>query len=352
MASRTVDLSSTSSISAVHPEVFRTHILSRLDGPTLASAAATSSYFHTLCSDQTLWRQISTATWPSINDPRVLRLITSFPSGFISFFSDSYPLPDPNPPSIPGPTPPEKFISAVDLYYRGHLIYSKVQETAIETGSGSESELASGRFMDSPFRVDLLDPKETVPTKLRYPGGNYESWVRDMEENTTLNWVIIDPTRKRSANVSSRRAVSAQRNWVTGNLELRFAAAAAETAGVTEVVAVGAGDSWKEVDEEVGGEVHVRDVRLQVEDMEGKCMNGKDSLVILQGLLQGKRLGIGEEEEDDEGGRVMKTRYEEYVEAKKRWRERKERRERAKDYGFMVFGCALFLLLWSLILFR
>ncbi|XP_010557431.1 PREDICTED: F-box protein At2g27310 [Tarenaya hassleriana] len=344
MGSRTVDLSSNGSISAVHSDVIGTHILTRLDGPTLASAAATSSYLQTICSDQTLWRQISAATWPSINDPRVLRLISSFPSGFRSFFSDSYPLPDPNPPPVK-PDPASEFISAVDLYYRGDLIYSKVQETKIESGS----QPGSGWFKNSPFQVDLLDPKETIPTGIRYPGGDYESWVRDMEENTTLNWVLIDPIRKRAANISSRRAVSARRNWVTGDLEIRFAAVAvADKAEVTAVVAVGAAEVWKEVDEEVGGEVHVRDVRLQVEDMEGRCTNGRDSLVILQGMLQGKRFGTGEED----GGRVMKTRYEEYVEVKRQWRENKERRERAKDLCFIVFGFALFLLLWCLILFR
>lgn len=96
----------------------------------------------------------------------------------------------------------------------------------------------------------------------------------------------------------------------------------------------------------MGGEIHVRDVRLQVEDIEGKCMKGRDSLVILQGLLDGKRSCKDDEE------RRAKERYEEYVRMKIQWRENKERREKAQDTICMIFGFSMFVLLWSFILLR
>ncbi|KAG2331884.1 hypothetical protein Bca4012_018546 [Brassica carinata] len=334
------------SISTLHPDIIQTQILTRLDGPTLASTATTSSYLQTLCNEQKLWREISTTTWPSINDSRVVQAISSFPSGYRSFFADSYPFTEYTWLSEKQDPPTTGLISSVDLYYRGELIYSKVQEMETENGK-------AGWFLSAPFRVDLLDEKESVQTRIRYPGGDYEAWVRNMEESMELNWIVIDPIKKRAANISSRKAVSAKRNWLTGDLEIRFSTVVAETAGnkkaaeVSVVVSCGSAETWKEVDEEVGGEVHVRDVRLQVEDIEGKCLKGRDSLVILQGMLEGKRCC-----KDGGGQRRGKGRYEEYVEMKTHLREKKERREKAQDTICMIFGFSLFVLLWSFILLR
>ncbi|CAH2060935.1 unnamed protein product [Thlaspi arvense] len=335
------------SISTLHPDIIQTQILTRLDGPTLASTASTSSYLQTLCTEQKLWQEISTATWPSINDPRVVQAISSFPSGHRSFFADSYPFTEHTWQQSENHDPPTTgLISAVDLYYRGELIYSKVQEMETENGK-------SGWFLSTPFRVDMLDPKESVKTRIQYPGGDYEVWVRDMEESMKLNWIVIDPIKKRAANISSRNSVSATRNWLTGDLEIRFSTVVPATAvgknaaEVAAVVSCGSAETWKEVDEEVGGEVHVRDVRLQVEDIEGKCLKGRDSLVVLQGLLGGKRCCKDGEEE-----RRGKGRYVEYVEMKTQWREKKEKREKAQDTICMIFGFSLFVLLWSFILLR
>lgn len=326
------------SISTLHPDIIQTQILTRLDGPTLASTATTSSYLQTLCSQQKLWRDISIATWPSINDPRVIQAISSFPSGYRSFFADSYPFTEHTWQS-PKHDPPTGLISAVDLYYKGELIFSKVQEMDTKKGK-------SGWFLSSPFRVDMLDPKESISTRIQYPGGDYDAWVRDMEESMKLNWIVIDPIKKRAANISSRKAVTARRNWLTGDLEIWFSTVVAVATEVAVVVSCSSAEAWKEVDEEVGGEVHVRDVRLQVEDIEGKCLKGGDSLVILQGLLEGKRCCKDGEE------RRVKGRYEEYVGVKKQWKEKKERREKAQDTICMIFGFSLFVLLWSFILLR
>ncbi|CAN8247074.1 unnamed protein product [Cochlearia groenlandica] len=342
-----VDLNNVDSISTIHPDIIQTRILTRLDGPTLASTASTSSYLRTLCTEQKLWREICSATWPSINDPRVIKAISTFPSGYYSFFGDSYPFTEHTWRTEKHDPPTTGLISAVDLYYRGELIYSKVQDMEKESGK------SAGWFLSSPFRVDLIDPKESVKTRIRYPGGDYEVWAKEMEQSVTLNWIVIDPIKKRAANISSRKAVLARRNWLTGDLEIKFSTVTAEagdkTAEVSTVVSCGSGEAWKEVDEEVGGEVHVKDVRLQVEDIEGKCMNGKDSLVILQGLLGGKR-SVKEEEDDD--GDERRGRYEEYVGMKTVWREKKERCERAHDTICMLFGFSLFVLLWSFLLLR
>ncbi|KAL0897517.1 hypothetical protein Bca101_081478 [Brassica carinata] len=335
------DHSNGDSFSTLHPDIIQTQILTRLDGPTLTSTASTSSYLRTLCSEQKLWQELSIATWPSTNDPRVVKAISSFPSGYRSFFADSYPFTEYTWQLEKHGPPTRELISAVDLYYRGELIYSKVQEMETESGK-------AGWFLSAPFLVDMLDPRESVKTRIRYPGGDYEAWVREMEESMRLNWILIDPVKKRAANISSRDAVSAKRNWLTGDLEIRFSTVVAmgkRAAEVAMVVSCGSAETWKEVDEEVGGEVHVREVRLQVEDVEGKCLKGRESVVILQGLLEGKR-------SRKDGEKRGKGRYEEYVEMKTQWRKEKERREKAQDTIFMIFGFSLFVLLWSFILLR
>ncbi|KFK33911.1 hypothetical protein AALP_AA5G076600 [Arabis alpina] len=313
---KSVDIITSESISTLHPDIIKTQILTRLDGPTLASTASTSSYLQTLCSEQKLWQEISTKKWPCINDSRVVQAISSFPSGYRSFFADSYSYAEQTWQSEKHYPPTNGLISAIDLYYKGELILSKVQEIG-----------NSGWFLSSaPFLVDMLDPKESVKTGIRYPGGDYEVWVRDMEESMVLNWIVIDPVKRRAANISSRKAVSARRNWLTGDLEIKFSTVVEKKAAeVAAVVSCGSAEAWKEVDEEVGGEVHVRDVRLEVEDIEGKSLKGRDSLVILHGLLDGKRCC---KDGDDRRG---KRRYEEFVGAKRLWREKKERGEKAQD---------------------
>ncbi|GAY68496.1 hypothetical protein CUMW_264580 [Citrus unshiu] len=78
-------------ITTLLPDIIETHILTRLDGQTLAAAACTSSRLHSLCAQEKLWQHICSATWPSCNDPRVRTLVSSYPGGgHRSFFSHSF----------------------------------------------------------------------------------------------------------------------------------------------------------------------------------------------------------------------------------------------------------------------
>ena len=109
-------------ISDVHQDVIKTHILTRLDGATLASASCASSHLHALSIEEQLWWEICSSTWPSIDDPRVRHVISSFPGGYRSFFSDSFLL-------LHHRSPPKQhhhnrlflaeIISAVDVHYKG-----------------------------------------------------------------------------------------------------------------------------------------------------------------------------------------------------------------------------------------
>ncbi|XP_062112681.1 probable F-box protein At2g36090 [Humulus lupulus] len=341
----TVDHDGAASISTLHSDIIQTHILTRLDGPTLASAGCASAQLNSLSREQSLWANICQSTWPSTSSPSVRQAISDFHGAHRSFFADSFPLittsnssPSNSRADDLHRTP--ELISAVDFHYRGELIFSKVVVT----------ETLSGWFRCSPFRVDLLHPKDVVPTRIPYPNEdkNDDSACSNLAEELTLSWIVIDPTGRRAINLSSHKPVSVQRHWLSGEVQVRFASVLAgggDRGSSTESVTCGAvvtcGVSQ-------GGEMlQVREVCLIVEDMDGMHMKGKESLVILRKALEGKR--VNSERREMEG----KKRYEEYLERKKKRIERKARTEGTLDIlSASLFGVsAVFILFW-IIMFR
>ncbi|XWS59445.1 hypothetical protein CRYUN_Cryun08bG0122400 [Craigia yunnanensis] len=322
----TIDQNTAAAISTVHPDIIETHILTRLDGPTLASASCASSHLRTLASQQNLWTNICHSTWPSTTSPRLLHVISNFPNGSRSFFSDTFPLgtePASFGNSSENPDLPSELISAVDIYYKKELIFSKVVET----------ETVTAWFNCSPFRVDLLDAKEAVSTRI--PHSDTEDTCRDLEEDMELSWIVIDPIRKRAINLSSQRPLTVHRHWLSGEVHVKFAAVlpCGESGAATELVQCGVmvtcGGSAR-------GELHVREVSLQVEDMDGMYLNGKDSLVILKRGLEGKRRrGKNREEE-------RKKEFAEFFERKRERKEKKMRREGTLDMICVAFGVLAF----------
>ncbi|KAJ1395528.1 F-box-like domain superfamily [Sesbania bispinosa] len=256
-----VPSSSDSSITTVHPDIIQSHILTRLDGPTLASAASTASHLRRLCTEHHLWRKISTATWPSLNDPLTASLIATFPASHRSIFSDSFPSlhysSSPHHLTSSSP-PPEEIISAVDLYYKGKPVFSKVLRT----------ETHKGWFLTSPLWVDLLEPNELVPTPVKFAqnGNDGEEWLKHLEENLSLSWIIIDPTRKRAANVSSRFPVTVRRHWLTGEIQAVYAVVMGD--GTVDREGHVLWEGWGR-DAREGGESHFGGCRGKARDWEG-----------------------------------------------------------------------------------
>ncbi|KAL3755604.1 hypothetical protein ACJRO7_002628 [Eucalyptus globulus] len=324
--------SAAATIADIHEDVLRAHVLTRLDGPTLASAACASSQLRSLSSQRDLWANICRATWPSTASPLVSQVISTFPDGPRSFFSDSYSLPTAAAPAAPGPRPPSRLISAVDIRYRGDLIFSRAVETDAD----------SGWFQCSPFRIDVLDPKDAVRTAIRFRDA--EQARRDLGDGLRLSWVLIDPAGRRAMDLSSQAPVSVQRHWLTGELHARFATVveAAEEAVQCGVVVTCGG--WEEGG---GGGMQVREVSLQVEDGDGMFLSGRDSLGVLQRAFGGGRRGRREKEE-----RERRRRYEEFERRKRERKERKLRAEGTLDFLFVGFGVLAFSLFWLLLLCR
>lgn len=314
------------SISTVHSDVMRTRILTLLDGPTLTSAACASSHLRHLCTEDNLWKNICIAEWPSLDDALVRDVISTFPDGHRSIFSDSFPSLHYTIPSKKKHQnrsfPSGELISAVDMYYQDKRIFSRVHRTDDQ----------SNWFLCSPLWIDLLDPKEFVPTPAKYVRKD-EEWLKHLEDNLRLSWILIDPIRKRSANLSSRRPVSVQRHWLTRDLEILYAVVMARDQRSSDLVQC----TIKVTCEgKVGGAMNVRGVRLMVEDMEGKHVRGKESLGILQRAIEnGERRKVKDEE--------AKGWYEKFLRMKRERRERKQRIEKALDMFSIVVLIALFL---------
>lgn len=199
----------------------------------------------------------------------------------------------------------------MDIYYQGKPVFSRVKRTQTQ----------KNWFLTSPLWVDALEPKELIPTTVKY-GRKDEEWLKHLEENLSVSWIVVDPTRGRAANVSSRRAVLAQRHWLTREVEVMYAVEmAGERHGATErvqcmvkVTCCG----------KVGGEVHLREVNLVMEDTEGGHVSGKEGLAILQRAME-----CGERKRMDHVR--DKERFEKFRCLMKERRYSKLKREKVKD---------------------
>ncbi|KAI5666792.1 hypothetical protein M9H77_16645 [Catharanthus roseus] len=279
----------TTTMAEIHSDIVQTHILTRLDGPTLASFSSASSDLHTICKEEIHWKNLCNSNWPSTKDPSLQQIISQFPSGHRSFFSDSYPtvrrlhhrrrknttLSE----IIPQTS---ELISAVDIHYENRTIYSKVDKTAI----------GSIWCRSTPFRIDLLGVKEVVRTPLKFDFED-ETCTARTEKNMTLSWIVIDPVKKRTVNLSSLRPVEI-RQQLKGEINIHFATIIGD--GIDgRFVKCGVDVTCERVkDDDV---LNITEIGMQVEDMEGNILNGNDSLEIFEEAMESKRIKatIGEE---------------------------------------------------------
>lgn len=210
---------------------------------------------------------------------------------------------------------PTELISAIDLYHKGAPVFSRVVEM----------ETSSSWFLTSPFCIDGIERKDPEAShSVEEPAIN--------PEDLTLSWIVIDPETCQAVNVSSRRPVSIDRHWYSGETLVKFAVVLRGCA-VSVVVTCG---------EEMG---HVREMRMKVEDMDGISLTGRGSLGILKGAMEGERRGAKWENE-------VKGEYEEYLKRKRERRERKAKREGMLDLLCTAFGGLMFLSFLMLLAFR
>ncbi|KAG6417700.1 hypothetical protein SASPL_119892 [Salvia splendens] len=316
-------------IAALHPDIIQSHILNRLDGPTLASTSCASAQLLSLSSDDLLWRHICNSTWPSTAHPTVRAAISSFPSAHRSFYSDSFPSVSSTRRRRTSHAPQTQLlISAIDVYCDDKLIYSKVKET----------DTLSGWFQSSPFRIDLVDPKEAVNAPLKFDGDD-GACMELARARLRVSWILIDARKKRAVNIASAAAVEARRHWLTEDIQLRYATVV--DAGDGELVQCAALLTFGGKD---GGTFQIREISMQIEDMEGKILTGAHSLGVIDAAMDGRRLRSEV--------KAQSEAFEMFLRMKIQSRERKQRRERSLDMVCIAAGVAIFVGIWAFVLSR
>ncbi|KAI3739533.1 hypothetical protein L2E82_29940 [Cichorium intybus] len=324
-------------IAEIHQDIIQTHILTRLSGQTLAAAGCASSLLQSLCSDEKLWSDICSSNWPSTDDPLVKEAISNFPSGHRSFFSDSFPSPSHRVTVNSSPPQTSQIISSVDLRYHDELVFSKIEST---------NTTPSDWFQSSPFRIDLLEPKELIPSVVKFSGDD-QVMQSNLEKHMTLSWILIDPVQNRAVNLSSKKPVSVQRNWLTDEIELTFAFVAVSDGCRHDNDYVNCNIEITCGVKRSSGELYVCGMSLTVQDIDGKCLSGKNSMAILQGLTVADR----RRKRNSGGGDELKVRYEEYIQKRRERKEMMERRERRLDMVCVASGIAFLMAFWSFALY-
>lgn len=200
------------------------------------------------------------------------------------------------------------------------------------------TDTLSGWFLCSPFSLDLLEPKETVAAPVNFDGEEGTCCAL-LEQHMRVSWILIDPKQKLAVNVASIAPVETRWHWLTEDIHLRFATVMPTSGGDLVQCGVVITCGGKE-----GGELQVREVTLQVEDMDEKILNGSDSLGILHDAVDGERRKSNRD--------VERESYEHFLKMKVQYRERKQRRESSLDMMCIATGVAIFLAASFLILLR
>lgn len=293
-------------------------VLRLLDGASLAALGCSCAAFRDLAADPDAWRALCLALWPSLRD---VPSAADHKDHHRRLFADAFPFPAVPPPQPASSSPhggagllPARLVSAVDLHHGGVCIMSRVVET----------DTSSGWFLGAPFRVDAL-----VQESFSAPAGPITP------ADLSLSWVLIDPDSGRAINASSRRPVSVDRRWLTGETVARFAVVLAGGGGVVLDAAV-------TCDERLG---HVREVSLCIEDGEGGGVSGLDGLAVVAAAMEGARQGRGAEE-------AARLRYEEFVKGRAARKEQKARREGIVDLCCSGVGAAAFVGFLVMLTFR
>lgn len=376
MATSVASVESTASLST---DLFY-DILRRLDGPTLATAACTCAAFCSISREERLWENVCSSMWPSINREDVKSLIASI-GGFRKFYADCFPLIVNKEVSeyhwnkyLEYPEEwteaeyygdmdefesisPSDFVSIVDIRYKDKAICSKVL-WGIPNANGF-----NGWFYNCPFRIDLLTTYATrdddgegevtlsvsdgLPPifsmeKERKDG---KLW-KELLDGLWLSWIVVNKKIKQAANLASWSPLGGQRHWPTDkDFVIRFGSVLpAKVIFPCQVVECILSMKFRVVHTEEEGvqtTVKLTELSMQLEDMEGAHVNGRNSLLILKEALSCHRSKNYSE--------VLESCHL-YSKVQSELKEEKMRSESRLDRLCILSGIAAFITFWYCIL--
>lgn len=351
-------------------------ILRRLDGPTLASAACTCAAFCSISREERLWENVCSSMWPSTSREDVKSLISSI-GGFKKFYADCFPLivnkevteyqrneyledsEEWTEAEYYGDMDesegisPSDFVSLVDIRYKDRPVCSKVL-WGIPNANG-----INGWFYNCPFRVDLLtylssrdndrDDEVTLSvsdglppvTSMERERKDGKLW-QELRDGLRLSWIIVNRKAKQAANLASWSPLGGQRHWPTDkDFVIRFGSVLSAKdilpCQVVECVLIMKFRMTRMEGEGVHTTLKLTELSMQLEDMEGTHVNGRNSLLILKGALSCRRSKNYSE--------VLESCYL-YSKVQSELREEKMRNENRLDRLCILSGITAFATLW------
>ncbi|XP_062144981.1 F-box protein At2g27310-like [Alnus glutinosa] len=350
-------------------------ILRRLDGPTLASAACTCAAFCSISKEEKLWENVCSSMWPSTNREDVKSLISSI-GGFRKFYADCFPLivnkevtenQWNNCPEYPEEwseaeyygdmddfesISPSDFVSIVDIRYKDKTIYSKVL-----WGIPNANDI-DGWFYNCPFRIDLLtdaarDDENDGGVTLSVSDGlppvasmererkDGKLW-QELCDGLRLSWIVVNSKIKQAANLASWSPLGGQRHWPTDkDFVLRFGSVLpAKDILPCQVVECILRMKFRVIHTEGDGTqttLKLTELSMQLEDMEGAHVYGRNSLLILKEALSCHRSKNYSE--------VLESCHL-YSKVQSELKEEKIRNESRLDRLCILSGIAAFLMFW------
>lgn len=289
-------------------------IMSRLDGCTLASVASTCKDLRGAAGEEGLWKELCYDTWPSTSGIKT--------SSFKCLYTDAFPLilyeegtsevpqqqmtSESTAPDLSLWLSPSGFTSLVDIYYKGHCIFSKVVD-GMTAWNDSESSEGFNRFLCYPFSVDLLGTgrsetsdhvfdrnlgimeDDTMNSLLAaFTGYNKRGDIcSTIAQNIRLSWILWNTRTGRAVNISSWKPRSICRNnpFVHEDFSLCFgcilpAADSSITHKLTEFEIM---VKCKMLIEQ--GCIIWKEISLVMKDIDGSHLNGQQSIRALNRAL-------------------------------------------------------------------
>ncbi|KAJ4834835.1 hypothetical protein Tsubulata_026294 [Turnera subulata] len=350
-------------------------ILRRLDGPTLASAACACAAFCSISKEEKLWENVCSSMWPSTNREDVRSLISSI-GGFKKFYADCFPLivnkevkeyqwndyleyPEEwTEAEYYGDMDefdsiePSDFVSIVDIRYKDRTICSKVL-WGIPNANGF-----NGWFYNCPFRIDLLtyaardddsegevflSVSDGLPPILSMEKERKDGklWM-ELRDGLRLSWIVVNKKVKQAANLASWSALGGQRHWPTDkDFVIRFGSVlSAKEILPCQVVECILIMKFRVIHTEGEGAqttLKLTELSMQLEDMEGAHVNGRNSLLILKEALSCRRSKNYSE--------VLESCHL-YSKVQSELKEEKMRIESRKDRFCIISAIAAFLSFW------
>ncbi|KAJ9187651.1 hypothetical protein P3X46_003080 [Hevea brasiliensis] len=354
-------------------------ILRRLDGPTLASAACACAAFCSISREEKLWENVCSSMWPSTNMEDVKTLITSI-GGFRKFYADCFPL-IVNKGAIEyqwndyleyaeewteaeyygdideiESISPSDFVSIVDIRYKDKTICSKVL-WGIPNADGF-----NGWFYNCPFRIDLLtyaaraddnegevllSVSDGLPPILSMEKERKDGKLwRELRDGLRLSWIVVNKKIKQAANLASWSPLGGQRHWPTDkDFVIHFGSVLSAKeilpCQVVECILIMKFRVIHTEGEGVQTTLKLTELSMQLEDMEGAHVNGRNSLLILKEALSCCRSKNYSE--------VLESCHL-YSKVQSELKEEKMRNESRIDRLCIISGIAAFLTLWYYIL--